>query len=182
MALHRSLALLGAAALAVTAAGCAERDGGGQSDAAAVDQAIKADEKKWNAEFKAKDVEGLIAHYADGAYFIAPGAPPATGSTEIRKTFANALSDRAFAVNFASDRIDVAASGDLAYSRGHFTTKYTDPKTGKVMTENGSYIAVYKKQQDGSWKVVEDFAVGDPSTRKEVPPEKPATRAKMVSF
>ena len=31
-------------------------------------------------------------------------------------------------------------------------------------------------------RVFEDFAVGDPSTVKEVPPAKPATRAKMVSF
>jgi ketosteroid isomerase-like protein len=73
-------------------------------------------------------------------------------------------------------------SGDLAYSRGHFTEKYTDPKTGKVMTDSGSYLTVYKKQEDGSWKAVEDFVVADPSSAKVVEPGKPMTRAKMVSF
>jgi hypothetical protein len=40
---------------------------------------------------------------------------------------------------------------------------------------------VYKKQQDGSWKAVEDLAAADPGSTKEVPPEKPAVRAKMTS-
>ena len=91
------------------------------------------------------------------------------------------MSDPAFSVTFASDKIDTAGSGDLAYARGHFSEKYTDPKTSKVMTDSGSYITVYKKQQDGSWKAVEDFAAADPDSTKEVPPEKPAVRAKMTS-
>ena len=54
-----------------------------------------------------------------------------------------------------------------------------DPKTGKVMSDNGSYVTVYKKQQDGSWKAVEDFAVAEPGSAKPVEPGKPVTRAKI---
>jgi hypothetical protein len=50
------------------------------------------------------------------------------------------------------------------------------------MTDSGSYLTVYKKQSDGSWKAVEDFAAPDPDSTKPVEPGKPATRAKMVSF
>ena len=89
---------------------------------------------------------------------------PADGLTPIRKAYADAMTDSAFSVNFASDKIDVSASGDMAYARGHFSEKYTDPKTSKVMTDSGSYLTVYKKQQDGSWKAVEDFATADPAT------------------
>jgi ketosteroid isomerase-like protein len=70
----------------------------------------------------------------------------------------------------------------MAYARGKFDEQYTDPKTGKVMSDSGSYITVYKKQDDGSWKAVEDFATADPGTTKPVPPKAPATRAKMTSF
>ena len=104
------------------------------------------------------------------------------GSTPIRKVFADASTDPNFEVHFASDKIDVAGSGDLAYARGKFTEKYTDQKTGKVMTDSGSYITVYKKQKDGSWKAVEDFAAADPDSTKPVELGKPATHAKMVSF
>ena len=144
-------------------------------------QAIKADETKWNKQFAAKDQEGLVDHYADDAYFIAPGVAAADGSTAIRQVYATASTDPAFEVHFASDKIDVAASGDLAYARGKFSEKYTDKKTGKVMTDSGSYVTIYKKQEDGSWKAVEDFAAADPHSTKAVEPGKPATRAKMTS-
>ena len=177
------LALLGTAAAAMALGGCTNSNpAGGGSSPDKIKQAIKADEAKWNQQVKAKDTEGLAGHYADDAYFIGPGAPPSDGSTAIRQFYANALTDPAIDVEIGSDRIDVAASGDMAYSRGHFTEKYTDKKTGKVMTDKGLYLSVYKKQDDGGWKMVEDFATADPDSVKPVPPGKPATRAKMTSF
>ena len=177
-----STAVVAAFVLALTLGGCGKS---GQdktaADAGIAKQAIKADEAKWNQQFKAKDTEGLADHYTEDAYFVAPGVT-ADGSTAIRQVFANASVDPAFQVQFASDRIDVASSDDLAYARGKFSEKYTDKKTGKVMSASGTYITVYKKQTDGSWKVVEDIAAADPATVKPAPPEKPATRAKMVSF
>jgi uncharacterized protein (TIGR02246 family) len=175
------VALIGAAAVSLMVGGCAKSGGQGAADADSIKQAIKADEAKWNKDLKAKDTESLAGHYADDAFLVVPGET-ADGSTAIREIFANASTDPAFAVEFSSDKIDVASAGDLAYARGKFTEKYTDRKTGKVMTGSGSYLAVYKKQEDGSWKVVEDVVAADPGTLKEVPPEKPATRAKMVSF
>jgi uncharacterized protein (TIGR02246 family) len=178
--MHRAIGLLGTTALALFVAGC--QKGTATADPEAVKNAIKADEKTWNDQFKSKDSEGLIGHYADNAYFVAPGVKPADGLTPIRKAYADATTDPVFTVSFASDKIDVAASGDMAYARGRFTDKYTDPKTSKVMTDNGSYITVYRKQQDGSWKAVEDFGADDPGYPRAVPPEKPAVRAKMTSF
>jgi uncharacterized protein (TIGR02246 family) len=177
-----SIALVGATAISLTLGGCNHSTAGKGSDAESVTKAIKADEKKWNQDFKAKDTEGMASHYADEAYFVAPGVAGAEGTTAIRQIFANASTDPAFAIQFASDKIDVASSGDLAYARGKFSEKYTDKKTGKVMSNNGSYITVYKKQGDGSWKAVEDFAAADPDSAKPVAPEKPAERAKMTSL
>jgi uncharacterized protein (TIGR02246 family) len=167
-------------AAGLTLSGCHKSDGAKASDPDSVKQAIKADEAKWNKDVKAKDTEGLAGHYADDAFFVPPGASPADGSTEIRQFYANALTDPAIDVTIASDKVDVA--GDLAYSRGHFSEKFTDKKSGKVMTSTGTYLAVYKKQDDGTWKIVADYAAVDPDSVKPVPPEKPATRAKMTSF
>jgi ketosteroid isomerase-like protein len=176
--MNRSFALLGVTAIALLASGCGKQAATGASDAAAVQNAIKADEKKWNEDFKGKNLEGLLSHYADDAY-LAAGGPAANGSTDIRKTYTNAISDSYFSVTFASDKIDV--SGDLAYSRGHFTEKHQDPKTHNIVTETGSYLTVYKKQDDGSWKAVEDFTTADPTQTKSEP-AKAATPAKMTSF
>ena len=185
MELIRKTAMIaGAAALALSLAACEkyQTNGGANADPGTIKSAIKADEKKWNQQVKAKDTEGLAGHYADDAYFVAPGQKPADGSTAIRQFYANASTDPALDVEIASDKIDVAAAGDMAYSRGHYSEKYTDRKTGKVMTDKGSYLAVYKKQSDGSWKIVQDFATADPDSVKPVEAGKPATRAKMTSF
>jgi uncharacterized protein (TIGR02246 family) len=177
-----SMALLaGAAVLAL--GGCAKAgEDGSSANPDKIKQAIKADETKWNQQFKDKDTEALVGHYADDAFFVAPGVAGTEGSTPIRQAYANASTDPAFKVQFSSDKIDVARSGDMAYARGHFSEQYTDKKTGKVMSDSGSYLTVYKKQDDGSWKAVEDFAAADPDSTKPVAPGKPATRAKMTSF
>jgi uncharacterized protein (TIGR02246 family) len=181
--IKQAFALTGAAVLAIGVAGCQKyTSSGGAASADSVKEAIKADEKKWNEQFRSQNLEGLLGHYTDDAYFVVPGMKPATGSTEIRQIYAKAMTDQNFQVSFASDKIDVSGSGDLAYSRGRFSEKYADPKTQKVMTDSGSYVTVYKKQADGSWKAVEDFAVADPDSTKPVEPGKAATRAKMVSF
>lgn len=177
--LIRSTALFGAAAIALVVSGCQKE---AKADPEAAKAAIQADQKKWNDEFKSKNTEALVGHYADDAFFVAPGVKGTDGSTAIREVYANASTDPAFSVSFSSDKIDVSGSGDMAYARGHFSEKYTDPKTSKMMTDSGSYLTVYKKQQDGGWKAVEDFASADPGTTKEVPPQKPAVRAKMTSF
>jgi uncharacterized protein (TIGR02246 family) len=177
----RSLMLIGTATLSVLLAGC-QKQASAAANAGSAKDAIKSDEKKWNEQFKAKDTESLVGHYADDAYFAGAGSDPADGSTAIRKAYAATASDPNFSVNFASDKIDIADSGDLAYSRGHFTENYTDPKSSKAMTSSGSYLTVYKKQQDGSWKAVEDFTTAAAGATKPVEAVKPATRAKMTSF
>jgi uncharacterized protein (TIGR02246 family) len=176
-----SIALLSAAAAALTLGACTKSgQSGGAADADTIKQAIKADETRMNQQFKSKDTEGLAGHYTDDSFFVA-GGTTADGSTAIRQVFANATTDPAFEVHFASDKVDAAPSGDMAYARGKFTDQYTD-KSGKVVSSSGTYIAVYRKQDDGSWKVVEDISAVDPASIKPVPPKKPAVRAKMTSF
>jgi ketosteroid isomerase-like protein len=178
----RSLAAFGAIAAAVIASGCQKTAAG--ADPGAIATAIKADEKKWSDEFQAKprDEEALVAHYADDAYFVAPGAKPASGMTQIRKVYADGLTDPNFNISFAADKVDVAQAGDMATSQGRFDETYTDPDSKKPVKVSGSFLTVYKKQSDGSWKAVQDWAVADPGKPTPVEPAAPATHAKMASF
>jgi ketosteroid isomerase-like protein len=166
---HISLAWIGAAALALTAGGCKYEQGGGdqhaRADVAAIADAIKADEKAWSDQFqdKSRTVDTLTSHYASDAFFLAPGVGPTTGIAAIRKAYEEGLKDPNFNISFAADKVDVADSGDLATSRGRFTETYTDPATKQVKSDSGTFLTVYRKQSDGSWKAVEDWAVADPS-------------------
>ena len=50
----------------------------------------------------------------------------------------------------------VAGSGDLAYSTGTYQMSAPDD-SGKSITDHGKYVAVWKKQADGNWKVAVDI-------------------------
>lgn len=51
--------------------------------------------------------------------------------------------------------IDVAQSGDLAYTYGPYTFAAKD-STGKIIEADGIFHTVWKRQPDGCWKYVYD--------------------------
>jgi ketosteroid isomerase-like protein len=118
---------------------------------------IRDIESQWQSDYDTKNVDALVAHYADDAALANPGAAIATDAVSRRQGISDFVADPAMKLQFSSDRIEVAASGDLASSRGHYTMTMTDPVTKKPFNSNGSYLTVYRKQADGSWKAVEDF-------------------------
>jgi ketosteroid isomerase-like protein len=63
-------------------------------------------------------------------------------------------------MKFASTSVDVSRSGDLALQRATFQVETTD-KDGKPATETGQAVVVWRKQADGSWKVVADTNADD---------------------
>jgi len=77
------------------------------------------------------------------------------------------MADPNLKLDFASDRVEVADSGDLAATRGSYTLTVTDPVTKKPVNDKGSYVTVFRKQKDGAWKAVFDI------NSSEVPPVAP---------
>jgi ketosteroid isomerase-like protein len=61
-------------------------------------------------------------------------------------------------------KADMAASGDLGYTYGNYVFKSKD-KEGKPVTSYGKYMSVWKKQKDGSWKVVVDMGNSTPAPK-----------------
>lgn len=148
--------LLVAVAFGLTACKPAEHRAG-KVDTAAEEQAIRAKETAWMDAYNKHDGKALAAQYEDDAALAANGMKLMTDSVG-RSLFLDGMAkDPALRVDFTSDRIIVAASGELASSRGHYTMTYTDPATKQPKTEIGSYLTVYRKAADGSWKAVEDF-------------------------
>ena len=126
-------------------------------DTAAIANQLRASEDQWESDYAAKDAAKLAGHYAEDAALANPGVPLVTGGDSIRAAVKGFAADSNLKVDFASDRIQVAASGDLAYTRGHYTMESTDSATGKPRTDGGNYLTVWQKQADGTWKAVEDF-------------------------
>lgn len=67
-------------------------------------------------------------------------------------------------LTWAPVKAEMAASGDLGYTYGNYELKSRD-KDGKVVTRNGKYTSIWKRQKDGSWKVVLDMGNSSPEPK-----------------
>ena len=89
--------------------------------------------------------EGGTAAGGDDAIVLPPNAPATTGKDAIRKLITEMIGAPGFSLSFRSTKVEVAKSGDLAYSQGTYEMTTNDPK-GKPMTDRGKYLTVWKKQ------------------------------------
>lgn len=154
----RHTQLLAAAAAAIALAGCqAEVKTDPAADTAAIEQTLKGIEGQWQADYNARDAKRLAEHYAPDGVIANPGAALASDARARAEAIGAMAADQNLQISFASDRVQVARSGDLAYTRGHYTMRMTDPATKQPRSDSGSYLTVWQKQADDSWKAVEDF-------------------------
>lgn len=125
------------------------------TDAAAA--AVESVEAEMLAAFGSKDPAKLISQYASDALLALPGRT-VKGTEAITKAYTEDFVDPSFSLTFVNDNTDVASSGDLAYTSGTFNVSYTNPQTKQVEKVAGTYVTVFRKQADGSWKAVADIA------------------------
>lgn len=151
-----SAALLCAAAIPAPAAAARQP----RPDTRAIANAIRALEDRWNEDWAHHDASRLAAHYTADAVLMA-GGMRANGIAEIRAALTQMLSDPATDLRFHATRVDVAASGDLAYTQGTYTLRLTNPQTHQPIEDHGSYVTTYRRQADGSWKAVDDIAASE---------------------
>jgi len=131
---------------------------------AVVDTQLREIESAWMKDVAAKDLDKIMANYGEDAALLTPGAPAARGKDAVREAWKGML-DSIQKLEFVPYRIELSASGDMATTLGAYSMSRTDPKTKAVINDRGSYLAVYRKQSDGSWKAIEDIVVSEVAPR-----------------
>jgi ketosteroid isomerase-like protein len=99
--------------------------------------------------------QGYLSYYADDAVEVPNGAPIIQGRVNIAKTM-GFLDDKNNQLTWVPVGADISASGDLGYTYGTYEFRSRD-KDSKVVVDHGKYTSIWKKQKDGSWKVVLDM-------------------------
>lgn len=162
------------AALSLAVLGACNNPAAGPSPAAdtsKIADAIKADQAQLVADFNNHDADKAASHDAADIVAMGHGFPNVTGQAAdlaaSKKGFAD---DPTQHVTTDAGSVDVAASGDMAVYRSTYTFTGVNPKTKQAMKESGNYLAGYKKQPDGSWKIAW-------SVVSDTPPPAPATNA-----
>lgn len=141
----------------------------------AIERSVKDVEKSMLKAFTSKDAGAFAAFYTADAVFMTPSMAAVKGPAAIRGAMTAIMADPNLKGDWASDRTEVADSGDMVATRGTFTMTMTNPATKKPFTDKGSYVTVFRKQKDAAWKAVLDI------NTSEVPPPAPVMKANAVN-
>src|SRR5271168_2366422 len=126
-----------------------------QANASAEDS-IRAADAAWEKTYEAKVVDKAVAFVDEQGSLLWPNSPVATGKNAVTKLTASAFAIPDFKLVWHPDKVGVARSGDLGYTSGSYSWSFKDA-SGKTVLDKGKYLTVWKKQADGSWKVLFDM-------------------------
>ena len=119
--------------------------------AAASEAEIRAASDAWDRAYNAADVEALAVLYADDAVSMAPGAPASIGRDAIRADLEGFLEGNE--ARHTTEIQQIVVDGDLAVERANYAHDFT-PAGGALTEERGKHVVVYRRGEDGSWKVL----------------------------
>lgn len=118
-------------------------------------EALRLAAEAYHAAASAKDAAGVVALYDEGAVMIPPGGEMVNGLDEVRGYRFGFISTPGVSLSFELARVEVSASGDMGWTLalGDITIQRPDGTTGKDLVRD---FHVWRRQADGSWKVVVD--------------------------
>ena len=121
-----------------------------------LEQALRDLDAQWSKAAEAKDVDKTVSYYAESAVVMPPNASAAMTKESIRSAWKEMLTTPGAAISWKATKVEVAKAGDLAYVSGTYEETMTDA-SGKPAKDRGKYVEIFKKQADGTWKVVADI-------------------------
>lgn len=114
--------------------------------------AIKQADEAWAKAIESKSVDLSVEAYDPEAVTAGSAMFPARGLAAFRENWATLFSQPGFNLTWKADSIVVTESGTIGYSTGTWS------QTAPTGTLTGPYLAVWRKQPDGRWKVLIDAA------------------------
>ena len=123
-----------------------------KADLTQIRSQIVAIETAWAAAQNAKDVNALMAMYADDAVSMPDGEPMLTGKAAIKKKQEADFAKPSKYASIAFETMDVYAQGDVVTEVGKTMYKDAAGKTAGA----GKYMAVYEKR-DGKYLCIREI-------------------------
>ena len=121
-------------------------------DMAAVKAEIQAIETAWAAATNARDVNALMALYADDAVSMPNNAPSLVGKAAIQKDLEENMKKRPEGSTVSYETTEVFGDDQVVTEIG---TAVTKDATGKV-TSTGKYMAIFEKR-DGKYLCIREI-------------------------
>ena len=138
--------------LAVVLSSCAHTTNGSSTSAM---EAISAADAALQSAVAERNLEAIISFYAEDAVMLPTAEPIVVGKPAIRKEWQHILDIPDFQNRSVLTKVDVSSGGDMAYSMGTYLAMMLG-EDGQPVTEPGKFLSVWKRQSDGSWRIVAD--------------------------
>jgi len=90
--------------------------------------------------------KAFLQYIDNEGILLRPGRLPIVGADAI--DYLSMLSDTAYTLSWKPAHAEIANSGDLGYTYGTYELKLKDT------TLTGTYVNIWKKENDGEWKFV----------------------------
>lgn len=113
-----------------------------------VEQLAQLREEYVQAE-NAGDIDGVLRMFSDDIVVMPPESPPVKGIEAAEEFFGGFLD--AFTVDIELASEDVVVDGDLAYDWGTVSGTL-EPSGGQPQPVSNTYLLVYRRDSDGSWR------------------------------
>lgn len=133
---------------------------GGCSSQAPIDRdaeiaALRSAAEAYHAAASAKDAQSVVTFYADDAMLIPPNAERVEGVEGVRNYRFGFIETPGVQLHFETIRVAVSSGGDMGWTFAIVDVSFTGPD-GQPGSDRVRDFHVWKKQDDGSWKVVVD--------------------------
>lgn len=117
-------------------------------------------EARFAKDTKERGGAGFASWFAEDGVALGNGQPPVIGRVAIEKS--TNWTPQAYQLTWTPTDAQMGPSGDMGYTWGHFEGRSKDANGNPVLT-SGRYMTIWRKQADGSWKVVLDAGANEPA-------------------
>jgi len=160
--INNRMLLIAVAAGAVFIAGGVSAAPISKAESAKLIAAVKATEARWSSETKSKDPAKFASYYTDDATVMNPGSAVTHTRAGAEAAMKQAYADPNFSLSFGPDEAGVSPDGAMAWTQGHCVVTQSDPGTHAKVTQNCSYVTLYRKDASGAWKSFQDISTPTP--------------------
>jgi ketosteroid isomerase-like protein len=133
----------------IAIAGASPTTGWGDSDTSI--GAIHDTYVEWVASTNAKDIDKWSTFVAPGAVFLPPDSPPLESHETIVAYYTELFRDPNFSLSCSQSHVEVANSGDMAWSRGKCKATFSLPD-GTVGHGSSKWAKVWVRLENQKWK------------------------------
>ena len=129
--------------------------------AAETEMLMQAD-REFDSTTAKNRLDGWTAYFAENGSMLPGAGMPISGIAAIRKAMADSFGDSTFEIRWRPTEAGIIVPHMYGYTVGRSEIKRRE-KEGRRMIHGGMYLSIWKRQNDGTWKIVLDTSLSKDS-------------------